>query len=65
MSLYFVRGQSVAETYPHGGGCTWVKKRIKRTAIRLLLGSEHRGFRLINSVKNEPQNFYLFSSIFV
>ena len=30
-----------------GGGCTWVKKRIKRTASRLFLGSEHRGFQLI------------------
>ena len=29
------------------GARTWVKKQIKRTANRLFLGSEHRGFQLI------------------
>ena len=46
-------------------GCTWVKKQIKRTANRLFLGSEHREFHLINSVKNETKKnyvyFYLYS----
>ena len=37
----------------------------KRTANRLFLGSEHRGFQLINSIKNEPKNVYLFLSIFL
>ena len=46
-------------------GCTWVEKRIKRTANRLFLGSEHRGFQIINSVKNKPKFFYLFLSIFI
>ena len=45
-------------------GTHGLKKRIKRTANRLFLGSEHGGFQLINSVKNEPKKLYIFLSIF-
>ena len=46
-------------------GCTWLKKRIERTASRLFLGSEYQGLQFINSVKNEFKNVYIFLPIFI
>ena len=39
-------------------GAHGLKKRIERTTNRLLLRFEHRGSQFINSVKNEPKNFF-------
>ena len=43
-----------------------VKKRIKQTANRLFLGSEHRGFQLLNGVKKTNLKITIsFLSIFI
>ena len=36
--------------------CTWIKKRIERTAKRLILGAVHRGLQFLNSLKNKAKN---------
>ena len=44
-------------------GAHGIKKLIKRTAKRLFSGEEHRGLKLIDSIKDEPKKiiyFYLY-----
>ena len=56
------RGAKIKSTVK---GSTWVKKRIKRTANRLFLGSEHRGFQLIKSVKKTNLNIYVYFYLYL
>ena len=50
---------TVETIQPHNRGCTWVRKRIQRTAKRQFLGAEDRGLQFLNSVKNEAKNVFL------